>query len=281
MTTAPRTRHERQGQTYRSNTTRKRQTNLGTSTAERHATKSAGRIAPARPSVRISYMARQRTGQKEQPRTSAVREKRQRQQGKQGGRQQAKQRHRPQANHVWGRQQTVCEAASRPCAWTAGPGPPEASQRRPLSSNRLELNLFSTHLYYLENLRESCVLRLRREIEESDFCDEAARDGLTGRSHGSYEIGATPHIITVNRAKAFLEAGQDESVEQGVLKADVYRWRRAAKRRKYRRSKNPKRETTGIQPQKWKWSRRTKWSESWLAERTEDESWNARTRRSI
>ena len=151
-----------------------------------------------------------------------------------------------------GRKQTMCEAASRPCAWTAGPGPPEASQRRPLSSNRLELNLFSTHLYYLENLRESCVLRLRREIEESDFCDEAARDGLTGRSHGSYEIGATPHIITVNRAKAFLEAGQDESVEQGVLKADVYRWRRAAKRRKYRRSKNPKRETTGIQPQKWK-----------------------------
>ena len=102
------------------------------------------------------------------------------------------------------------------------------------------------------------MLRLRSEIEESDFCDEAARDGLTGRSHGSYEIGATPHIITVNRAKAFLEDGQDESVEQGVLKADVYRWRRAAKRRKYRRSKNPNREATGIQPQKWKWSRRTK-----------------------
>ena len=125
------------------------------------------------------------------------------------------------------------------------------------------------------------MLRLRSEIEEGDFCDEAARDGLTGRRHSSYEICATPHIITVNRPKAFLEAGQDESVEQGVLKADVYRWRRAAKRRKYRRSKNPNRETTGIQPQKWKWSRRTKWSESWLAERTEDESWNARTRRSI
>ena len=39
-------------------------------------------------------------GRQKQPRTSAIREKRQRQQGKQGGRQQAKQRHRPQANHV-------------------------------------------------------------------------------------------------------------------------------------------------------------------------------------
>ena len=67
------------------------------------------------------------------------------------------------------------------------------------------------------------MLRRRSEIEESYLCDEAARDGLTGRSHGSYESGPTPHITTVNRAKAFLEAAQDESVEQGVLKADVYR----------------------------------------------------------